>query len=189
MPTDSLAPPPFDTAHDDVKSPLRHFVPAAMLSQFGVYVALAAPIQLLLALHLDAIAGDGATTAFGILVGAGGLIAIVFSPVAGRISDRTRTRLGRRRPWILTGTLLTALALAVMPATTEVWQVVLLWCGVAVVTNLQVAAHSAVIADQVDAGRTGGVSGLVGLATALGPLLGVTPATTAPGGRAGQWWA
>ncbi|MGA6227654.1 MFS transporter [Streptomyces umbrinus] len=111
------------------------------------------------------------------------------SPVAGRISDRTRTRLGRRRPWILTGTLLTALALVIMPNTTEVWQVVLLWCGVAVVTNLQGAAHNAVIADQVDEGRTGGVSGLVGLATALGPLLGVVLANAAPGGRADQWAA
>jgi MFS family permease len=67
-----------------------------------------------------------------------------------------------------------------MPATTEVWQVVLLWCGVAVVANLQYAAHSALIADQVDEGRTGGVSGLVGLATAAGPLLGVALAHAAP---------
>ncbi|MGA6227655.1 hypothetical protein ACPESV_45825 [Streptomyces umbrinus] len=72
MPTESLAPPPVDAPRDDVKTPLRRFVPAVMLSQFGVYVALTTPIQLLLALHLDAIAGDGATTAFGIVVGAGG---------------------------------------------------------------------------------------------------------------------
>jgi MFS family permease len=188
MPTESLAPPRVDEPRDNV-APLRRFVPALMLSQFGFYVALSTPIQLLLALHLDAIAGARASTAFGIVAGSGALVAIVFSPVAGRMSDRTRTRLGRRRPWILTGSLLTALALVVMPATTEIWQVVLLWCGVQIVGNLQYAAHSALVADQAADGRTGGVSGLVGLATAAGPLLGVALADAAPGGRAGQWGA
>jgi MFS family permease len=37
--------------------------------------------------------------------GVGSLMAVVWQPVAGAISDRTRTRFGRRHPFIVVGTL------------------------------------------------------------------------------------
>lgn len=160
-----------------------------MLSQFGFHVALATPLQLLLALHLKDIASGEATTAFGIVTGFGAFVSLVFNPVAGRVSDRTRVRFGRRRPWLITGSLLTALALIGVTLTTQVWQVVLLWCGLQAVASFQEAANSALVADQVAEHRRGGVSGYVGLATAMGPLVGLSLANAFPGGSAGQWWA
>jgi MFS family permease len=170
-------------------TPLGRFVPALMLSQLGFYIALITPLQLLLTLRLTTIAGGGATTAFGIVTGFGAICAIVFNPVAGRVSDRTRTRLGRRRTWILTGSLLLALALVAMTATTRVWQVVVLWCLVQAIGNFQYAANNALLADQVPADRRGGVSGLIGLTAAIGPLLGIAVVNRFAAGGAVQWWA
>jgi MFS family permease len=170
-------------------TPLSRFVPALMLSQLGFYVALITPLQLLLTLHLTRIAGAGATTAFGVVTGFGAICAIVFNPVAGRVSDRTRARLGRRRTWILTGSLLLAIALVAMTVTTRVWQVVVLWCAVQAIGNFQYAANNALLADQVPAHRRGGVSGLVGLTAAIGPLAGIAIANRFAAGGAGQWWA
>jgi len=74
---------------------MRRFVPAMVLTQLGFFVAVFTPLQVLLALHLNAIAGTGATSALGIVTGFGALCALVSNPIAGRISDRTRARLGR----------------------------------------------------------------------------------------------
>ncbi len=42
------------------------------------------------------------------------LIALFANPLAGALSDRTASRFGRRRPWILVGGLLTAVGLLFM---------------------------------------------------------------------------
>ncbi|MEU1518979.1 MFS transporter [Streptomyces sp. NPDC005811] len=179
---------PVEDPRDGV-TPMRRLAPAVMMSEFAYAIALTTPVQLLLALHLDAIVGVGAATAFGVITGFGALVAILSSPVAGRISDRTRSRLGRRRPWMLIGSMFGALALVAVPFTTEVWQIVLLWCGVQMACTFQRAASSALVADQVVEERTGRVTGLLGLAAASGPLVGLAVANAAPAGRAGQWLA
>lgn len=171
------------------RTPLGRLVPALMLSQIGFYIALLTPIQLLLTLRLTALAGGGdATGAFGLVTGFGALVALVFNPVAGRISDRTRLRFGRRRTWILIGALVGALALVAVSVATEVWQIVLLWCLVQAVFNFQYAANNALVADQVPPRRRGGVSGLIGLTIAIGPLLGLGIANSFAAGSPSQWW-
>ena len=43
-------------------------------------------------------------TALGVLEGVGSLMAVVWQPLVGSYSDRTRTRFGRRHPFIVAGT-------------------------------------------------------------------------------------
>ncbi|HEX3785563.1 MAG TPA: MFS transporter [Pseudonocardiaceae bacterium] len=168
-------------------TPMRRFIPAIMLAQLGFSVAVIPPLQLLLALRLDVISGANATSAFSVVAGSGALCTVLFSPVAGRVSDRTHARLGRRRTWMVAGSVLLALALVAMTATTAVWQVVVLWCLAQVAGNFQYAANNAIVADQIPPERRGGVSGLIGLVTALSPILGLGLANTFPAGGAGQW--
>ncbi|WP_432969789.1 MFS transporter [Dactylosporangium sp. CA-233914] len=170
-------------------TPLRRLVPAMLSSLLGFAIAMITPLQLLLTLRLSTIAGDDATTAFGIVTGFGALVALAFGPIAGRLSDRTRARLGRRRTWILTGSLLLSLTLVAIAAATEVWQVVVLWCVAQSVGNLQFVALSALVADQVPEHRRGGVSGLMGMIFAVGPLAGLVLTNRFPGGSHAQWWA
>lgn len=144
------------TAPDPVRTSLGRLVAALLVSQTGFYVGVLVPLQLLLTLRLTSIAGDDAASAFGIVTGFGALVALVFNPVAGRISDLTTLRFGRRRTWILTGALTGAVALLALGSTTSVWQVVLLWCAVQALFNFQYAASNALVADQVPAGRRGG---------------------------------
>lgn len=154
-------------------TPLPRLVGAMAASQMGAYIALLTPLQLLLTLQLTRIAGADAAGAFSIVTGVGALLALIANPLGGRISDRTAARFGRRRTWILTGSLSGSLVLATMMFTTAVWQVVLIWCVVQTLLNFQQAATSALLSDQVPPARRGSVSGLLGLATALGPLIGL----------------
>jgi maltose/moltooligosaccharide transporter len=70
-----------------------------------------------------AVGGVGAFLAM-TLVSLDNLVQLVVQPWSGRRSDRTRTRFGRRGPWIIGGTLLTSLGLAVIGLGTGVPNVI-----------------------------------------------------------------
>src|SRR6202048_1275833 len=53
---------------------------------------------------------------------------LVVQPIVGYLSDRTWTRLGRRRPYFLVGSMLAAAALFLMPRSPTLWvAAALLW--------------------------------------------------------------
>ncbi len=59
---------------------------------------------------------------------AGPLTGLLVQPLIGAMSDRTWTRLGRRRPFFLIGAILSSLALIAMPHSSSVWMAAgLLW--------------------------------------------------------------
>lgn len=155
-------------------TPLPRLIAAMLSSNVGALIALITPLSLLLTLHLTRIAGPEAAAAFGLVTGLGALCALFANPLGGRLSDRTVARFGRRRTWILTGGISGGLVVGTLAFTTEVWQVAIVWCLVQTLFNFQQAATSALLADQVPVLRRGTVSGFVGLAAAVGPLLGLT---------------
>jgi len=55
----------------------------------------------------------------GILTFIGLMLAMVIQPLSGSLSDRSGSRWGQRRPWVLGGTLAALLILAGMAASTE----------------------------------------------------------------------
>ncbi|GAA1664574.1 MFS transporter [Microbacterium lacus] len=154
-------------------TPVGRLLPAMFASNVSAFIGLLTPLQVLMTLHLTRIAGPGAAAAFGIITGFGALAALIASPLGGRISDRTAARFGRRRTWILTGAIAGSATVLGMAFTTEVWQMALLWCGTQALFNFQLAATSALMADQVPERRRGTASGLLGLSAAVGPLVGV----------------
>lgn len=68
---------------------------------------------MLLMRYLTDYVGLGAALA-GLLISASKIYDAVTDPIMGSISDRTRSRLGRRRPWLLLGTVLCGAALVAM---------------------------------------------------------------------------
>jgi len=175
---------PSDPSH--AATPLPRLVSVILISNTGALIALFTPIQLLLTLKLTSIAGAGAPSAFGVITGLGALFAMVANPLAGRISDRTAARFGRRRTWMLAGAVTGSLVVFAHAFATEVWQVAVVWCATQVVFNFQMTATGALFADQVPADRRGTVSGLFGLVVAIGPLGGLA-AVSAVSQPTAQW--
>ncbi|WP_326550308.1 MFS transporter [Micromonospora sp. NBC_01813] len=170
-------------------TPVGRLAAALLISKTGLAVAVLVPLQLLLTLRLTAILdGRDAATAFGVVTGVGALVALVLNPILGRVSDRTTIRFGRRRTWILVGSLSAASALAALGLATEVWQVVVLWSLMLGLITFQSAATDGLFADQVAAERHGAVSGVAVLPTLLGPVIGLTLVNAVSAGSAAQWY-
>jgi maltose/moltooligosaccharide transporter len=77
------------------------------------------------------------------------LTGLLVQPVVGYFSDRTWSRLGRRRPYFLAGALLSSLALVLMPASPALWIAAgLLWMLDASI-NVSMEPFRAFVGDQM----------------------------------------
>lgn len=102
----------------------------------------------------------------------GVLAALLTNPIAGAFSDRTTSRLGRRRPWFIAGTVLSAATLALMANATSFVALVAWWAIFHVAANAILAALSAVVPDQVPVRQRATVSAFVSLSLPLGAVFG-----------------
>jgi len=107
-------------------------------------------------------------TYLGLLTFVGSMIAVFVQPVAGAISDRFSSRLGRRRPFILVGTLLALLFLPSIGIAGSFPFLLLGYCLLQVGTNIAQGPFQAFIPDLVPQDRKGVASGAKSLAEILG---------------------
>ena len=77
------------------------------------------------------------------------LTGLLVQPIIGHMSDRTWNRLGRRRPYFLTGAILSSLALLAMPNSAALWMAAgLLWIMDASI-NISMEPFRAFVADML----------------------------------------
>ena len=75
---------------------------------------------------------------------------LLVQPIIGALSDRTWGRLGRRRPYFLTGAILASIALFFMPTSSSLWMAAtLLWVLDASI-NVSMEPFRAFVADKLD---------------------------------------
>ena len=80
---------------------------------------------------------------------AGPITGLLIQPIIGSMSDRTWNRLGRRRPYFLTGAILASIALFFMPNSSAVWMAAgMLWILDASI-NITMEPYRAFVADNL----------------------------------------
>lgn len=92
----------------------------------------------------------------------GVVLAMVLSPIVGTLSDRTRTRWGRRAPYIAAGGVAGAAFICLLPVVPSVAALVIVWSLVQVALNSQ-GPLNATVADRVPENRLATVSAISGL--------------------------
>jgi maltose/moltooligosaccharide transporter len=110
------------------------------------------------------------------------LVGMIVQPIIGHYSDKTWNRLGRRKPYFLTGAILSSIALIVLPNSGGLAGIIpALWIGAGMVMimdasfNIAMEPFRALVADNLpDSQRTSGFSiqtFLIGLGAVMGSAL------------------
>lgn len=152
------------------------FAIGLLLVTFGVWIALFTPAMVGLALKLQHMFPDDPAAApayLGIAASASGFAALLTNPLFGRLSDRTMSRFGRRRPWILAGALVTVAAYGVVGWTDSIAVLIVAYIIASIAANAVLAAANASLPDQVPHNQRGKVSGWVGITLPAAILAGV----------------
>lgn len=98
-------------------------------------------------------------TYLGAMTFVGLIVALVVQPVSGAWSDRTRSRWGRRRPWMVGGTLASLVCLAIMSGAPQFWALALGYVLLQFFSNVAHGPAQGLIPDLVPAERHGLASG------------------------------
>ena len=149
------------------------FVLGIMLGQLGIFIALMGPATVSIQIKASQLASSPAEaasiTAFAVAPGA--LAAVIFNALGGRISDRSTSRFGRRRPWLIVGALGMLVGLALIALAPGAALMAVGWFLAQAAGNLALAAYVASIADQLSPAQYGRASGLVGIAGNLAVMI------------------
>lgn len=160
------------TTHAQGEMP-NGFVRRLAAAQFGMFMAMLAPALGGLSVkiqHLTSLAE--APAQLGIVAASGTAVGMLTQPIAGRLSDRCRSRFGRRRPFVAGGSIALVVSLFLCALAPNVPVLLLAWCLALGSANFALAALGASVVDHVPSTRRGGTMGIVVAVMSLGMLTG-----------------
>lgn len=126
------------------------------------------PAQLLLFIAPGAVGNAQQAVALGWLSAIGAVIALVIQPLTGAVSDQTRSRLGRRRPFILLASLIYLAGIVALATALNLGVFVIGFALAQVAANMGTAAYQGLLPDRVPLEQRGTASGYLGMMTILG---------------------
>src|SRR5690349_19406486 len=134
---------------------------------------LLAPVLVTLALKVgDLVGAEAAPGRLALTLAAGSFLALFANPLFGKLSDRTTSRFGMRRPWMLLGLAGGTVGIATIACAPTFTVVVVGWCVAQVFFNALLAVQVAVLPDQVPAAQRGMVSGVLGVCVPVASVCG-----------------
>ena len=159
-------------------SPAAHrvgwgFISLYTLAFMSTNLLFLAPVLVTLALKVDSLVGiERAPASLALVAGIGALVSMVGNPFFGRMSDRTASPLGMRRPWMVTGLVGGSLGILIVALAPSIPVVLLGWCITQLFFNALLAAMVAVVPDQIPSVQRGQVSGVLGVCLPIGSVCG-----------------
>jgi MFS family permease len=143
------------------------------LAYLGTCLVLVAPLLVTLALKVNSLVGiDRAPNSLSLVTGVGALVAMLGNPFFGKLSDRTTSRRGMRRPWMVTGLVGGSLGVLVVATAPSILVTLIGWCLAQLFFNALLAALAAVLPDQVPTAQRGLVSGVLGVCLPIASVCG-----------------
>jgi MFS family permease len=149
------------------------FISLYTLAFISTSLLFIAPLLVTLALKVDSLVGiERAPDSLALVAAIGALLAMVGNPFFGKMSDRTSSRLGMRRPWMVIGLAGGSLGILVVALASSIAVVLVGWCIAQLLFNALLAAMVAVLPDQVPAAQRGLVAGVLGVCTPIASVSG-----------------
>lgn len=170
------APEPQHVSIDDAPPALprasRAFIAAYWFAQLGNWLSLLTPVTIGIALRVAELASPADKAAqLALVVSVGAFGSLIAAPLWGQISDRTRSRIGRRKLWMLVGVFGGGVGLFIMAAAPNMLVFGAGWLVAQVAFNANQASLNALLPDQIPGPQRGRVSGLLGLSATVAVLI------------------
>lgn len=143
---------------------------AASLTLFATYgglIAILLPTQVALLDERNKVANLALVTTVSFV------FTLFAQPIAGALSDRTRSRFGRRIPWMVLGALVGGVLLLGLGSLSDLLWITVFWVLIQVALNFLQAPLTTITADRFPRSKRGGASAMIGLGTQLGMTVGV----------------
>ncbi|MDQ6945474.1 MAG: MFS transporter [Actinomycetota bacterium] len=149
------------------------FISLYTLAFMSINLLFLAPILVTLPLRVNSLVGiKQAPNSLALVAGIGALVSMFGNPFFGRMSDRTSSRLGMRRPWMVIGLVGGTIGILIVALAPNIAVVLVGWCIAQLFFNALLAALIAVLPDQVPAAQRGLVSGVLGVCLPIAAVSG-----------------
>lgn len=145
----------------------RWFVFVYTLTYFSMMLVVLMPALFSLAVKAQLLSPGAKAASLGVILGIGAMVNIIATPLAGVLSDRTRLRWGRRRPWLVLGILLALAGATGVAMAPTIPVAILAWSVSNIGAGCLGAAINPVIAENVPESQRGKVGALTGIGTQL----------------------
>ena len=147
------------------KTPFLRLVIAAML---GIGTSIAPLVLLSFGLStfivIRIVGQEHATAAFATATGISGIAVVIFGLFSGVIADKTRLKMGRRRFWMIAGSIGGALSMLALTYASSIPMFIIAICLVNFFYGMVSLSCYAIVPEQVEPEKFGRVSGLIGAA-------------------------
>lgn len=161
------------TASSEPQVPMsRSYIFWLMLASFGGSIAMMVPLSYGIALRLSELV-PGREEVLGYITGSAQLVFLVLSPMIGIWSDRFRSRLGRRAPFLFLGAAIGLIGLVIIGLAPSIPLIAVGWIIGMLGWSTTGAAVQNIQADKLPENQRGKVSALTGLMTQIAPVLGI----------------
>ena len=151
----------------------RRFITLYTAAYMSTCLMLIAPLLVTLALKVNSLVGTAqAPRSLALVAGTGGLLALFANPLFGKLSDRTTSRIGMRRPWMVFGLVGGSTGILIVALAPNVAVVLIGWCTAQICFNALLAVQVAVLPDQVPVAQRGLVSGVLGICVPVAAVSG-----------------
>jgi MFS family permease len=150
----------------------------ALNFQFAALLPIVVPAQIILLVTPGAAGSPQQALVLGGLAALGAITAVILQPLVGALSDRTASRLGRRRPYIIAGGVLMLIGLTLLAASHMIVLYIIGLFLVVVANTVSGTAYQGLVPDKVPAKQRGVASGYMGLMTILGTVGSLAVAAT-----------
>jgi MFS family permease len=149
------------------------FISLYTLAFISTSLLFLAPLLVTLALKVNSLVGiEQAPSSLAVVTGIAALLAMVANPFFGKMSDRTTSPLGMRRPWMVIGLVGGSLGILMVALAPNIPVVLVGWCIAQLLFNALLAALVAVLPDQVPAAQRGLVSDVLGIGVPIASVTG-----------------
>ena len=148
------------------------FIFSLTLATAAIFFSISPIPSILMPLQIQEIDGANKIAVLGLISGLSALVAVITNPIVGALSDRTTSRFGRRRPWLLAGGLLAPISMFVMMNAHSIPVLLVGALGLQFFANFVFSTLTAIIPDQIPAEQRGLVGALVGLVVPIVGLAG-----------------